>query len=246
MRAAALPLFALVVLAAAPGCRAEPAVTVSAAMSLADVMPRIDAAFTAGGGAKVDLNLAGSGTLVRQIAAGAPVDVLVSANEAQVDRIADRVALRRDLLSNHLVVVVPEGAAHPPRTPADLAGVRRLAIGAESVPAGTYARAFLEKAGLLKALKDRLVPGDHVRAVLAAVASGQVQAGIVYATDAKVEPRVEVAFRVPDALVPPVRYPAVVLKDAPHPAAARAFLDFLSTSPEARRAFEAAGFEVLR
>ncbi len=218
---------------------------VSAAMSLHDVLPKVARAFEAGHpGTRVSLNFAGSGTLARQIEAGAPVDLFVSADLATVDGLGPRVVARRQVLTTGLVVVVPAGAKAPPRGAAELAKLSRLALGNDTVPAGRYARAWLKRAGVWDAVKGRVVPGDNVRAVLAAVASGAVPAGIVYATDAKVEPRVTVAFPVPAAQAPQVTYEAAVIRGARHPGAARRLMAFL-TGKAARAAFTAAGFTVL-
>ena len=127
--------------------------------------------------------------------------------------------------------------------PADLAGSRvtRVALGnPESVPAGVYARQWLERAGLWSAVSPKVVPTLTVRAALAAVRAGRVDAGVVFATDARTAPDVVVAYRVPAADAPPIRYPVAVVR-GPREAEAARFVQFL-TSPAARAIFEAAGF----
>ena len=115
---------------------------------------------------------------------------------------------REDLLSNRLVVVVPAAAAASSMTAEDLAGVRRLALGdPRAVPAGIYARRWLERRGLWERVRDRVVPTLDVRAALAAVESGNVDAGIVYRTDAAISKRVRVALEVPAGRGPPHRVP---------------------------------------
>ena len=151
---------------------------------------------------------------------------------------------RVDLLSNRLVVVVPAGATVVPATAEDLARVRRLALGdPQAVPAGIYARQWLEKRGLWELLSDRVVPTLDVRAALAAVESGNADAGIVYRTDAAISHRVRVALEVPADEAPRVVYPAALLTGARGPAA-RAFYEHLRF-PAAREVFERLGFEFL-
>ncbi len=155
-------------------------------------------------------------------------------------RAADRV----DLLSNRLVVIVPVAASAVPATAEDLAGVRRLALGdPQAVPAGIYARQWLEKRGLWERVRDRVVPTLDVRAALAAVESGNVDAGIVYRTDAAISSRVRVALEVPAGEAPRIVYPAALLAASRGPAA-RAFYEHLR-SPAAREVFERLGFEFL-
>lgn len=223
--------------------------TVSAASSVADVIAEIGQAWSASGGGTILVNAGGSNVLARQVAQGAPADVFVSADAAQmaVAVASGRVVAGsvRDLLSNALVVVVP---ASGPQTlaPAALgeAAVRRVALGnPDSVPAGVYARQWLEGLGLWSAVAPKVVPTLTVRAALAAVRARRVDAGIVFATDARTMPDVRVVYRVPAAEVPPIRYPVAVVRGSREAEAAR-FVQFLR-SPTARGRFEAAGFIVL-
>ena len=194
------------------------------------------------------LSFGGSNDLARQIRAGAPAEVFVSASAERMDEVQRaglvRAADRVDLLSNRLVVVVPAGATVAPATAEDLTRVRRLALGdPQAVPAGIYARQWLEKRGLWERVRDRVVPTLDVRAALAAVESGNADAGIVYRTDAAISRRVRVAFEVPADEAPRIVYPAALLAGARGPAA-RAFFEHLR-SPEAREVFERLGFEFL-
>jgi molybdate transport system substrate-binding protein len=221
--------------------------TVSAASSLADVMAEVGRAWAAAGGPGIQVNAGGSNVLARQVAQGARVDVFVSADHAQMAIAAASGRLVagsvRDLLSNTLVVVVPGRVGAATLTPADLAGsgVTRVALGnPQSVPAGVYARQWLERAGLWPAVSPKVVPTLTVRAALAAVRAGRVDAGVVFATDARTAPDVVVAYRVPAADAPPIRYPMAVVR-GPRQAEAAGFVQFL-TSPAARAIFEAAGF----
>ena len=243
----------IVILALALGFGASPSlaqpITVSAASSVADVLAEAGRAWANAGGAGVQVNAAGSNVLARQVAAGAPVNVFVSADRAQME-VAERsgrlAAPPRDLLSNALVVVVPPGARRKTLEPSELAGaeVRRVALGnPDSVPAGVYARQWLERAGLWGAVSGKVVPTLSVRAALAAVRNGHADAGVVFATDAKTAPDVPVAYTVPASDAPPIRYPVAVVKVA-RAEDATLFVDFLF-SPAARLIFERAGFVVV-
>jgi molybdate transport system substrate-binding protein len=151
---------------------------------------------------------------------------------------------RMELLSNRLVVVVPAESTTALADAEGLTRARRLALGdPEAVPAGIYARQWLEKRGLWERVRDRVVPTLDVRAALAAVESGNADAGIVYRTDAAISKRVRVAFEVPAAEAPRIVYPAALLATA-REAAAQAFYEHLR-SPAAREVFERLGFEFL-
>jgi len=208
---------------------------VLAAASLADAVVEIAITWEATGGARVQLQLGGSNELARQIEAGAPADLFLSADPAQMDRLerARRLApgTRRDLLSNRLVVVVPADSSLRGLPPEDLAGERiaRLALAQpDAVPAGVYARRWLEGLGLWERIRPKVIALDNVRSARAAVESGNVDAGIVYATDAAASLRVRIVYEVPEGEAPPIVYPGAVLADTAHPAAARALLDYLS------------------
>lgn len=230
---------------------------VSAAVSLTESLRQVAAAFEKRTGTRTALNLAGSNTLAAQIVEGAAVDVFISADAAQMDRVARAGALldgtRADILSNRLVVIAPRdepSAAGASPSAVTLAGprdllrpeLRRLALGdPAAVPAGVYARQYLERAGLWATLQPKVVPLPHVRAVVTAVSSGSADAGIVYQTDAAAFPQVRIAWIVPAGEVPDIVYPAAVLRTSRHPDEARAFVTFLRT-PEAAALFTAAGF----
>jgi molybdate transport system substrate-binding protein len=147
------------------------------------------------------------------------------------------------LLSNHLVIVEARAAGEPIRSPRDLERGGRIALAdPEAVPAGVYARQYLEKLGLWDRVRSRVVPTLDVRAALAAVASGNVDAGFVYRTDAILEPRVRVAFEVPRDEGPRIVYPLALVRGGSEEA--RALFRFL-VSPEAAAVFERYGFVVL-
>jgi molybdate transport system substrate-binding protein len=228
---------------------AQPLV-VSAASSVADVMTEAGRAWAATGAGGVQVNAGGSNVLARQIAAGAPVDVFVSADHAQM-KVAEAsgrlvAGATRDLLSNTLVVVVPARAGRTLLAPRDLAepGIARVALGnPDSVPAGVYARQWLERVGLWSAVAAKVVPTVTVRAALAAVRAGHADAGVIFATDARTAPEVPVAYTVPATDAPPILYPVAVVRGRRQADAAR-FVEFLY-SPAARDIFTRAGFTVV-
>jgi molybdate transport system substrate-binding protein len=225
-------------------------VTVFAAASLTESLQEIAAAYEKQSGDKIVFNFAASGTLARQIEEGAPADIFFSADEAKADALEKKGLLvketRKSLLGNSLVIVTPPDSAAI-QSPSDLtnAAVKRVALGdTRIVPAGTYAKAYLEKSGLWAGLEPKVVPCENVRAVLAAVESGNVDAGVVYKTDAAISKKVKVAFEVPAADGPKISYPAALLANAPQPDAAKKFLGCL-TGSEADAIFARHGFIVL-
>ncbi len=236
-------------LAAAAQTRAADQLLVSAAASLTDALTAIARAYEQETRIHLALNFGPSSGLARQIVNGAPVDVFLSADEAQMDTVERAGQLepstRVDLLSNQLVIVMPAGA-RALASPHDLtaARVRRIALAdPAAVPAGVYARRYLESLGLWGPLAPKVVPTLDVRAALAAVDSGNADAAFVYRTDAAIARSAAIVFRVPLADGPRITYPAAVVRNRPHGAAARAFLAYLR-GREARDTFEAFGFVV--
>ncbi len=222
---------------------------VFAAASLTDVLHDLGERFRERTGVRPRFHLGPSEALATQILKGAPADIFLSAGPGPMNRLetAGRLAprTRRDLLRNRMVVVTsarrPAGIA----TLADLggAGIGRIAIGdPHTSPAGVYAVEALERSGLWPVLRDRLVRAGDVRAALAFVAAGEADAGIVYATDARIESGVRIALTVPESLHSPIVYPAARVADGPAPSEAQRFLDHLS-EPSARSLFARAGFE---
>jgi molybdate transport system substrate-binding protein len=222
-------------------------VTIFAAASLTNAMKDIASAYEAKSGDKLVFNFAGSNELATQIKKGAPVDIFFSADEIQMDGLAKAglidSASRTDLLSNTLVIVVPkDGPAS--LTPAGLedAAIKRLALAdPKSVPAGVYARDYLTKLGLWNKLESKVVPTVNVRAALAAVESGNVEAGIVYKTDAGISKAVKIAYEVPRGEGPAISYPVALVKGGPDAEAARKFLSYLE-SDEGAAVFKKYGF----
>ena len=221
-------------------------VLVSAAASLANVMEPIARAYEKRTGVRVVVNTGASNTLARQIAAGAAVDLFVSADEAQVDAVQrDIVAgTRVDLLSNQLAVAVPADRPRTLRSARDLTdpSFKRIAMGdPAAVPAGIYAKAYLEKLGIWAAVSAKLVPSASVRLALAAVENGAADAAIVYRTDIATTRRASLALSVPIADGPRIVYPAAVISGGRNREGAKRLLAWLQ-SAEAAKIFEAAGF----
>jgi molybdate transport system substrate-binding protein len=229
---------AAVALAVSGGTALAAEITVSAAASLTNAFKDIGAAFEAANpGTKVQFNFAASGALLQQIAKGAPVDVFASADEETMDQASRQQLLqagtRADFARNALVVIVPQDAAAPPKTLADLvsASVKRVAIGVPaSVPVGRYTQAVFEKAQLWPQIEAKMIGAQSVRQALDYVARGEVEAGFVYATDAALmADKVKVAFAVPTAT--PVLYPIAVIASSPNAGAAQAFVAYVLSAP---------------
>jgi molybdate transport system substrate-binding protein len=225
-------------------------VTVFAAASLTDSLKHIAADYQKQTGHTVTFNFEASSVLARQIEAGAPADIFFSADETQMDRLADHglidPASRVDRLRNTLVVVAPADSTLQIQSPADLAadGVKQIALAdPKAVPAGVYAKEWLEKFHVWDAVKPKVVPAENVRAALAAVASGNVDAGVVYRTDAAISKSVKIVYEVPRADGPDIRYPVAVTKTSEHPEEAKRFLEYIE-SQKAARVFERYGFDV--
>lgn len=242
-------LLTTAVLVLAAGAAQAATVTVFAAASLTDSLKEIAAAYERQSGDEIVFNFAASGTLARQIEAGAPADIFFSADEARADALEKKGQLvsssRKSLLGNSLVIITPpdRAALHSPGELTN-AAFQHLALGdVKSVPCGTYAKIYLDKLGLWTAVEPRVIPFDSVRAVLAAVESGNVDAGIVYKTDALISRKVKVALAIAVADGPSITYPLALVKDAPQPAAAKQFTAFLETGAAAA-VFEKFGFLV--
>ncbi len=222
--------------------------TLHAAASLTDAMKEITAVYEKVSGDRVQLNLGASSMLARQIEEGAPADVFLSADEATMDALEKKGLLvagtRRSLLSNSLVIVVPANAKVQPESAADLAKpeFKKLALAeTHTVPAGIYAREYLQQHGLWEKLKDRIVPTENVRAALAAVESGNVDAAIVYKTDALLAKKAKIAIEIAAADAPKISYPLAVLQSSREPPRARKLADYLA-SPPAQKIFAKFGF----
>jgi molybdate transport system substrate-binding protein len=251
-RAAIVLLIAFqTVLVGAPAARpVSPEISFYAAASLRDVLQQLAPACEAAVGARLVFNFGASNDLARQIEAGNKADVFFSADEAWMDHVARAglvdVESRHSLLSNRLVVVGLKDAPLNIRSSGDLVGpdVRRISLAnPEAVPAGKYAKAWLEKAGLWDGLRDRVLPGLDVRAALAAVESGGAEIGVIYRTDAAMSKMVRVVYEVPEGEGPRISYPVAAMRDRPRLDVARRVVAWLS-EPAVAATFEHYGFIV--
>ncbi|MGC2077635.1 MAG: molybdate ABC transporter substrate-binding protein [Xanthobacteraceae bacterium] len=224
-------------------------ITVFAAASLTNALDDVDRAFTKQSGIKIVARYGASSALAKQIDQGAPMDVFASADLQWMDYCARKKATRVNLLGNKLVLIAAKDAKidHVTIGPGfdlvKLAGDGRVATGdVRAVPVGLYAKAALERLGAWAAVEPKMVMAEDVRAALRMVARGQAPLGIVYETDAKIEPAVKVIGVFPDNTQDPIIYPAALRANA-KPDAVRYF-SFLQTQT-AKSIFEKYGFNFL-
>lgn len=220
-------VFPLLVLSAC--CGPKPQLTIFAAASLKEVVTQIASDWRAKTGEESVLRFDSSSALARQIEEGAPAHIFVTAAPEWLGKI--NTLERFDWLSNRLVCVTRKETSG-----FDINQLRSLALGNETVPVGAYGRAALEHLGVR--IPERTIYGANAREVLSRVVEGGADAGIVYATDAGVEPRVKVAFVFPEESHPKIIYSAGLLKEE-----GRAFFEMLKTK-EAKQAAQSRGFEI--
>jgi molybdate transport system substrate-binding protein len=243
----------LIVAASSSSLAQDKSITVFAAASMKNAVDDTDAAFAKKTGIKVVASYAATSALIKQIEQGAPADVFASADTEWMDYGTDRKliqdATRVNLLGNRLVLVAPMDAKienmeiGPGFDLAKLAGNGRIVTAnIRAVPAGKYAKAALEKLGAWTAVERKIAMVENVRAALLLVARGEAVLGIVYETDAAVEPSVKIVGRFPPDSHPPIVYP-VALTASAKPEAAQ-YLAFLG-SQEAKAVFEKYGFTFL-
>jgi molybdate transport system substrate-binding protein len=242
----------IVLMAFAAQAQGRDGITVLAAASLTNVMQQIGTNYQAATGKKVVFSFAGSMILAKQIEASAGADMFISADSESMDYLQQKNlianATRANLLGNSLVLVAPAVSRTALRIApgfplADwLMGGRLALANPDSVPAGRYGRAALTALGVWDGVKDRLAQGEDVRATLAYVARGEAPLGIVYTTDARIEPKVRVVGTFPTNTHEPIVYPVALTRDAKPYAAP--FLTYLRTR-DARAVLERAGFTVL-
>jgi molybdate transport system substrate-binding protein len=251
-------IVALIVALAAPAA-AQQSITVFAAASLKNALDDANATFTKTAGVKVTASYAASSALAKQIEQGAPADVFISADLAWMDYAAEHRLIKADtrfnLLGNRLVLIAPKDSKLDHVTigkgPGDfgfdiakLAGGGRIAVAdVSAVPAGKYAKAALQKLGAWTAAEPKLAQAENVRATLAFVARGETPLGIVYETDAKIEPKVKIVGAFPDGSYPPVTYPVAAVAESKNTSVA-GYLAFLR-SGAAKTIFEKYGFSFL-
>ena len=226
--------------------------TVFAAASLTDVLQKAADGYKAKSGETVAISFAASSVLAKQIEASGGADMFISADEDWMNYLDGKGLIqkntRKDLLGNHLVLIVPAGLdldvkIAPHFDLAKIVGNGKIAIAdPASVPAGKYAKASLTTLGAWDSVQGHLAPAENVRVALAYVARGEAPLGIVYTTDAMAEPRVRISGEFPDNSHAPILYPVALTKDAKPDA--QAFLDYLKGA-EASGIFRKAGFAVL-
>ncbi len=234
---------------AAPRARADE-LLVGAAISVREPLLEIAARFgVEHSGPEVRLTFGATSGLAAQVRAGAPIDVLVSADERIVDDLERRGFVvhegRREFALNRLVVLVAADFEGPVDRPEhlDRPEVRRIAIPEMAVPVGRYAREWLAGRGLLEKVAGRIVPTAHARATLAAVDSGQVDVAIVYATDARLSRAARVAFEIPRDEQPHIAYAAARVKHSRNRELANDFLAYLGNDVS-KAVLRIAGFGV--
>jgi molybdate transport system substrate-binding protein len=239
--------------AASPATAQEKTLTVFAAASMKNALDDIDAAYTAKTGVNVNASYAASSVLAKQIEQGAPADVFVSADTDWMDYAIKQKnineATRVNLLGNSIVLIAPKDSKidnvdiGPGVDLAKLAGDGKIATGdVKAVPVGKYAKAALEKLGAWQAAEPKFAMAESVRAALTLVARGEAVLGIVYSTDAKVEPGVKIVGTFPADTHPPIIYPVAATTTA-KPEATE-YLDFLKSSA-AKTILEKYGFKYL-
>jgi molybdate transport system substrate-binding protein len=243
---AAMPL-------ALPAAAAEK-VTVFAAASLRNALDAANAAWQKETGNETTVSYAASSALAKQIEAAAPADLFISADLAWMDYVAEKKLIKEDtrsnLLGNRIVLVAPKDKASTVEIKegfdlAGLVGEGKLAMGAvDSVPAGNYGKAALEKLGAWSAVEGKVAGAESVRAALALVSRGEAPYGIVYQTDAAADPGVAIVGTFPEDSHPPIIYPVAILSESQSTAAA-AYLDFLK-SDKAAPFFTEQGFTLLK
>jgi molybdate transport system substrate-binding protein len=228
-------------------------VLVFAAASMKNALDDVNAQYQRETGKHISMSLAASSTLAKQIEAGAPADIFISADLDWMDYLAKRNLIkantRKNLLGNELVLIAPAGAAAVKIEPGFplaklLAGGKLAMADTSAVPAGKYGKAALEKLGVWSPVAGQIAQAENVRAALALVARKEAPFGIVYRTDAVAERNVKVVGVFPEDSHPPIIYPIALTVTSTNPGAA-AFLSYLE-SPKAKPLFEKQGFVVLK
>jgi molybdate transport system substrate-binding protein len=198
----------------------------------------------------IDYNFAASGVLQQQIEQGAPVDVFISAAAKQMKALQEKGLLasetQKNLLTNQLVLIIPKQASVSLTDFQQLTKpeIQRISIGEpRSVPAGQYATEVLQNLGILKQVQSKFVLANNVKSVLTDVETGDVDAGIVYITDAKGSDKIAIAAIADEKLHSPIRYPIAVLKSSKSLDGSKKYVEFLQSDP-AKTIFEKYGFGI--
>lgn len=225
--------------------------TISAAASLQDALKDITKSFKKEhSNVTINYNFGASGALQQQISQGAPVDLFFSAAEDKFNKLVQAGQIEKEkganLVGNELVLVVPKDSNKEIKSFEDLPKVDKISIGTpESVPAGQYARETLENLNIWKAVQGKVVYAKDVRQVLTYVETGNVDAGIVYKTDALVSPKVKIVATAKESTHVPIIYPVGVIKNSANPKEAQLFYDYLHNK-ESMKIFEKYGFKGLQ
>ena len=226
-------------------------ITISAAASLQDALTSIKTSFEKEHpNVKIIYNFGASGALEQQISQGAPVDLFFSAAEDKFQRLVQEGLIekkkRTDLLGNELVLIIPKDSNKKIQTFGDLTKANKIAIGTpESVPAGQYGKETLGNLNILSAVEGKIVYAKDVRQVLTYVETENVDAGIVYKTDALTSPKVKIAATAEEKTHDPIIYPVGVLENSSHPKEAALFYDYLQNQ-KSKKIFEKYGFKGLK
>ena len=224
--------------------------TISAAASLQDALTEITTNFNKEhSNIKINYNFGASGALQQQISQGAPVDLFFSAAEDKFKKLVSEGLIEKkngtDLVGNELVLVVPKDSAKGIKAVEDLPKANNISIGTpEAVPAGQYAKEALGNLTIWSAVEGKIVYGKDVRQVLTYVETGNVDAGMVYKTDALTSSKVEIAATAEEKTHTPIIYPVGIIKASSHPKEAMLFYEYLQTK-EAMKVFEKYGFKGL-
>jgi molybdate transport system substrate-binding protein len=232
--------------------QANTTLLVSAAASLQDALAEIKPLYAqTKRNVSINYNFGASGALQQQIVQGAPADIFFSAATKQMNALQEKNLIltdtRPNLLTNRLVLIVPRNSSSITSF-RDLTSskVKRIAVGEfRSVPVGQYSQEVFKNLGILSQITPKLVLGNNVRNVLAAVESGNADAGVVYTTDAKISDQVKVVATAPENLHSPIVYPIAVLRSSKNNSAAREYIQFLSSN-QARGVFQKYGFGIAR
>ncbi|WP_078412480.1 molybdate ABC transporter substrate-binding protein [Priestia abyssalis] len=222
--------------------------TVSAAASLQDALNDIKGSFEKEHpNVKVNYNFGASGALQQQISQGAPVDLFFSAAEDKFDQLVQEGLIEKtkgtDLVGNDLVLVVPNDSNKGIKAFGDLTKTDKISIGTpEAVPAGQYAKETLENLNVWKAIEGKMVYAKDVRQVLTYVETNNVDAGMVYKTDAMISPKVKIAATAEENTHAPIIYPLGVIKNSTHPKEAQLFYEYLQNETS-MKALEKYGFK---
>jgi len=229
-------------------------ITIFAAASMKNALDNVDAAWTKQTGKEVVVSYAASSALAKQLESGAPADVFISADTDWMDYVAKKNLIKPDtrinLLGNQIVLVAAKDKAKPVdiKEGLDLAGLLgdgRLAMGqVDSVPAGKYGKAALEKLGIWSSVETKVAGAESVRAALALVSRGEAPYGIVYQTDAASDPGVAIVGTFPASSHPPIIYPVAITAESKNPDTV-AYFDFLK-SAKAVPFFEHEGFTIIK